>query len=76
MQILIIDPTIVNFGDDRGGQHVEIGICDVPKDSARAVVASGKGLYASRADDPSKAGVHTASAEEVKAARAAAQPRT
>ena len=72
-KILIIEPTLINHGDDRGGQHADIGIIDAPKDAARAVVLAGKALYVSRADDPSKAGTHTAKAEEVKAAQAAAK---
>jgi hypothetical protein len=73
MKILIIEPTLINHGDDRGGQHADIGITDAPKDAARAVVLAGKALYVSRADDPSKSGTHTATAEEVKAAQAAAK---
>jgi len=70
-KILIIEPTLINHGDDRGGQHADIGITEAPKDAARAVVLAGKALYVSRADDPSKSGTHTATAEEVKAAQAA-----
>ena len=73
MKILIIEPTLINHGDDRGGQHADIGITDAPKDAARAVVLAGKALYVSRADDPSKSGTHTATADEVKAAQAAAK---
>ena len=73
MKILVIEPTLINHGDDRGGQHADIGITDAPKDAARAVVLSGKALYVLRSDDPSKIGTHTATAEEVKAARAAAR---
>ena len=73
MQILGIEPTLINHGADRGGQHADIGIIDAPKDAARAVVLAGKALYVSRADDPSKAGTHTAKAEEVKAAQAVAK---
>ena len=73
MKILIIEPTLINHGDDRGGQHADIGITEAPKDAARAVVLAGKALYVSRADDPSKSGTHTATAEEVKAAQAAAK---
>jgi len=73
MKILVIEPTLINHGDDRGGQHADIGITDAPKDAARAVVLAGKALYVSRADDPSKSGTHTATAEEVKAAQAAAK---
>ena len=70
MKILVIEPTLINHGDDRGGQHADIGIIDAPKDAARAVVLAGKALYVIRTDDPSKAGTHTATAEEVKAAQA------
>ena len=73
MKILIIEPTLINHGDDLGGQHADIGITDAPKDAARAVVLAGKALYVSRTDDPSKTGTHTATAEEVKAAQAAAK---
>ena len=73
MKIIIIEPTLINHGDDRGGQHADIGITDAPKDAARAVVLAGKALYVNRADDPSKSGTHTATAEEVKAAQAAAK---
>ena len=73
MKILIIEPTLINHGDDRGGQHADIGITDAPKDAARAVVLAGKALYVSRADDPSKSGTHTATAGEVAAAQAAAK---
>jgi len=72
-KILIIEPTLINHGDDRGGQHADIGITEAPKDAARAVVLAGKALYVSRSDDPSKSGTHTATAEEVKAAQAAAK---
>ena len=72
-KILIIEPTLITHGDDRGGQHADIGITEAPKDAARAVVLAGKALYVSRADDPSKSGTHTATAEEVKAAQAAAK---
>ena len=72
-KILIIEPTLINHGDDGGGQHADIGITEAPKDAARAVVLAGKALYVSRADDPSKSGTHTATAEEVKAAQAAAK---
>jgi len=71
MKILVIEPTLINHGDDRGGQHADIGITEAPKDAARAVVLAGKALYVSRSDDPSKSG--TATAEEVKAAQAAAK---
>ena len=72
-KILIIEPTLINHGDDRGGQHADIGITEAPKDAARAVVLAGKALYVSRSDDSSKSGTHTATAEEVKAAQAAAK---
>ena len=75
MKIIVIEPTLINHGDDRGGQHADIGITEAPKDAARAVVLAGKALYVNRADDPSKTGTHTATAEEVKAAQAASNSR-
>lgn len=71
MEILVIEPTLINYGDDRGGQHAGIGIADAPQDAARAVVLSGKALYVNRSDDPSRTGARTAAEEEVKTARAA-----
>lgn len=77
MEILIIDTTIVNFGDDRGGQVVEAPeFVDVSKDTAQALVRSGRGLYTSRANDPEKGAPNTATAEMIKAAQAEIKRRS
>ena len=71
MKILIIDDTLVNFNDDRGGQHVSAGEThDAPKDQARQLVACGRALYVSRDDDPTRGSINTATPEQLKAAAA------
>lgn len=68
-KLLITAGVLVNFGDDRGGQHVDAAeIADVPKESAAQLVALNRALYVEKKDDPSKGGVNTASPEELKAA--------
>lgn len=70
MKMLIIEPCIVNYGDDHGGVAESAGAqIDVPKDIAASLVTAGRALYVKRDDDPSKAGVNTASAEMLKAAK-------
>ena len=76
MKLLIISACLVTFGDDRGGQHADEGdMPDVPKDTAHALVRAGRALYLDRADDPNKAGSHTASKEMIAAANAAAKAK-
>lgn len=66
---LIIESTIVNYGDDRGGVHEDRGaIVDVPKETARTLAAVNRALYVNRTDDPDKGGRNTATAEMLKAA--------
>lgn len=70
-KILIIDPCLVNFADDRGGIHHDAGdMPDVPKAAATDLVRRGRALYINKADDTDKAGRYTASADMVKAAKA------
>jgi len=70
MKILIIEACLVNFGDDRGGQHQDpYAVIDVTKDTARDLVQAGRALYTDKKDDPSKGGNNTASAEMLKAAK-------
>jgi hypothetical protein len=70
-KLLIIDSTLVNFGDDAGGQHVDAGEThDVPKDPARQLVAAGRALYVNRDDDPTRGALNTASEAQLKAAAA------
>lgn len=73
-KILIIEPTLVDYQDDRGGQHADVAdLPDVPKAVAAKLVEAGRALYTDRKDDPTKTGQFTASADMVKAARAMAK---
>lgn len=75
-KVLITEPTQVNYGDDRGGVHQDAGeIIDAPKETARTLVVSGRALYVSKTDDPSKGGIFTASSEMLKAAKALADEK-
>ena len=75
-KILIIEPTLVDFQDDRGGQHADVAdLPDVPKAIAAKLVEAGRALYTDRKDDPTKTGQFTASADMVKAAKAMAKAR-
>lgn len=70
-KVLIIEPTIVSYGDDRGGVHADPAETpEVSKDVARVLVQAGRALYTDKKDDPSRGGIYTASAEMVKAAAA------
>lgn len=72
-QLLILDPCLVNFSDDRGGIHHDSGdMPDVPKAAATDLVRRGRALYVNKTDDADKAGRYTASAEMVKAAKSMA----
>lgn len=69
-KIIIIEPCLVNYGDDRGGVHVDAGDeVDVNVDTAAMLAKLGRSLYVRKEDDPTK-GQHTAPAELVKARRA------
>lgn len=73
-KLLIIEPTIVNYGDDRGGVDQQTGdIVDVPKAVASTLTKKNRALYLEKKDDPTKAGLYTASPDLVKAAQAAAK---
>lgn len=73
---IVIEATAVNYGDDRGGVHQDIGdLIDPPKDTARALALAGRTLYVDRKDDPDKHGRYTASDDLVKAAKAATKGR-
>lgn len=74
-KLIIIEPTVVNYGDDRGGVHEDAGNeVDVNVDTAATLAKVGRALYVRKEDDPTK-GQHTASAELVKGARAEAARR-
>lgn len=69
MKLLIIDNTIINFGDDKGGVDVAIGdTVDVTKDTGATLVRAGRALYVDRKDDPSKDKRDTATDAMLKAA--------
>lgn len=73
-RVLIIESCVINHGDDRGGVHAEQYVQPtVTKDTAAALVASGRALYVDEKDDPSKGKINTASTEMLKAAGAAAK---
>lgn len=75
-KVLIIEPCIVNYHDDRGGVHQDTAdIVDVNKPVATQLIASGRALYTDRKDDPTKTGQFTASADMVKAAHIMADAR-
>lgn len=75
-KILIIEPTLVDYQDDRGGQHADVAdLPEVPKAVAAKLVEAGRALYTDRKDDYTKTGQFTASADMVKAARAMAKAR-
>lgn len=73
MKILILETTVVNYGDDRGGVIEPVGALVNPAAStAHGLVNQGRALYTAKADDPSK-GLKTAPSEIVTAAEAAAK---
>lgn len=77
-KILILDPCQVNFGDERGGVHVDHAETpSVTVDTAKALVGAGRAVYVDKKDDPDKKGRDTATeamldaAEQVRKARKA-----
>jgi hypothetical protein len=73
MKILLLECTVVNYGDDRGGVIEAAGALVNPAAStAHALVNQGCALYTAKADDPSK-GLKTAPADVIAAAEAAAK---
>ena len=75
-KILIIEPTLVDYQDDRGGQHADVAdLPEVPKAVAAKLVEAGRALYTDRKDDATRTGQFTASADMVKAAKAMAKAR-
>lgn len=66
---LVIESCLINFGDDRGGVHCEVGeTVEVPKGTAIDLARAGRTLFVDKKDDPDKHGRHTASADMLKAA--------
>lgn len=69
MKQIIIEPCLINYGDDRGGIDHAVGeTVDVPKQTAAFLAQSGRTLYIDRKDDPSKNSQHTATKEMLRAA--------
>jgi len=76
MKILIIDPTKVSYGDDRGAIHEDAGqVVDVSKEVARKLTEANRALYVSAADDPFKDRRFTASKDMLQAAEAMARTK-
>lgn len=71
MKQLIIEPCLINYGDDRGGVDQAAGdIVDVPKETAINLARLGRTLFVERKDDPDKTGRYTASEAMLSAAKA------
>lgn len=69
MKQLIIAACLVNYHDDRGAQHQDVGdIVDVTKDTAEKLANTDRALYVVKADDPTKEKRYTATREMIKAA--------
>ena len=74
-KILVIEPCLINFGDDRGGVDHAVGdFAEVNKDTARFLADNGRSLYCSESDDPTKEKRLTATKAMLKAAEAASKP--
>lgn len=66
---LVIEPCIINFGDDRGGVDCAAGeIVEVLKDTANTLARAGRTLYIDKKEDPDKHGRYTATTEMLRAA--------
>lgn len=66
---LIIEPCLINHGDDRGGvDHAAGEIVEVPRDVAYALALAGRALYVDKKEDPDKHGRHTAGRDMLQAA--------
>lgn len=75
-KLLIIEPCLVAYGDDRGGVHQDTGdIVDVSKDTGVTLTRANRALYLGKADDPDPSGRYTASKDLVQAAQAAAKAK-
>jgi hypothetical protein len=75
-KILIIEPCLINLGDERGGvDHSAPSFADVTKETARQLVTMGRALYTVRADDPDKGARNTAPKDMLDAAKAVIEAR-
>lgn len=70
MKQLVIEPCLINLGDDRGGvDHAAGEIVDVQKGIAGDLARAGRTLFVDRKDDPDKHGRYTASEAMLSAAK-------
>lgn len=75
-KVLVIEPCIINLGDDRGGVDHAVGaLAETTKDTAYALACAGRVLYVDAKDDPDKHNRHTASKDLLKAAEAATKAK-
>lgn len=75
-KILITEACQINYGDERGGVHVDAAEeTSVTVDTARALVGAGRALYVNRKEDPSKGGRDTATEHMLAAAAAMRKAR-
>lgn len=73
---LIIEPCLINYGDDRGGVDHAIGdFVEVSKDTANKLAIAGRALYVDKKDDPDKHARNTASRDMLQAAEAMAKAK-
>lgn len=76
-KLLMISPCQVNFGEGAGARHVDDAeVITVQVDTARALVAANRAMYADRKDDPSKGGRDTATDAMLQAAATVRKERT
>lgn len=65
MKLLILTACVIPTALGETGQHADVGdAVDVPKDDAVALTRMGRALYLDKADDHTKAGDLTATAED------------
>lgn len=68
-KMIVIEATIVNYADDRGGVVHDIGELIEPAKAEGAKLAhAGRALYVNKADDADKHGHYTASKAMIDAA--------
>ncbi len=73
---LVIEPCLINHGDDRGGVDYATGdIVDVPKDTANTLARAGRTLYIDKKEDPDKHGRYTATRDMIAAAQEMAKAK-
>ena len=76
MKQLVISACLINYGDDAGGVHHDVGeIVDVPKDMAEKLARADRALYVKKSDDPTKTGQFTATDAMLQAAAEMAKAR-